>query len=246
MQKTPRNCSYLFWDRQDPVHRKFCRCIAEAFELPWLGEGHVAPVYASALDALRQVNRPPTGFMAIVEAQGLEDQIISRCREAYFLAHASQSFLDKTPGTMMIRAAPALLRAFPEAKLIFAKRNGISNVLSRMKKFGGTFEAHCNDWAAAMRAWVEVRKLLPKFIEIQQEKMATDPQETAAAICKYIGNTGRVEILAAKFATHSEERTGAGIGRTSLSSTGWSAKQVRTFIEVCGDMMELYGYKIEV
>ena len=207
------------------------RCIAEAFELPWLGEGHVAPVYASALDALRQVNRPPTGFMAIVEAQGLEDQIISRCREAYFLAHASQSFLDKTPGTMMIRAAPALLRAFPEAKLIFAKRNGISNVLSRMKKFGGTFEAHCNDWAAAMRAWVEVRKLLPDLSKFNKKKWRRTHRKPLRQSANTLVIRAVLKFSPLKFTTHSEERTGAGIGRTSLSSTGWSAKQVELLLK---------------
>jgi hypothetical protein len=140
----------------------------------------------------------------------------------------------------MIGAAPFLLECFPRAKFIFLRRNGVSNVLSRMAKFGGDFQEHCADWAAAMFRWLEVSVALPHFLEVNQEDMLDSPEEVAAEVAGYLGVPAGG--IAESLRTGALEHTGAGLHRTRLEETGWSADQKALFARDCGAAMALFGY----
>lgn len=218
--------------------------LATILSLPWLGEGHAAPMFHSAAKALSGDTSDLGGIVAFLRRQEFSRTIIEITRKAYFTVHASASFLDKTPGIPMIRAAPFLAEAFPKASFIFMRRNGISNVLSRMAKFGGNFESHCSDWAGAITAWQDAKQRLPHFLEIQQEAMLANPEDVGRTVTDYLGVPEVGEMVGGNLRNGSYEKTGAGIGRSTLAQTGWTEAQSRTFQRLCGNAMALSGYEM--
>lgn len=218
--------------------------LTKTFGLPWLGEGHAAHLFANAAQSLAGKIDSPIGFVRFMAQQNFRSLAVDTARTAYYAIHSSGSFLDKTPGHPMISAAPFLRDCFPDAKFIFLRRNGVSNVLSRMVKFGGDFREHCLDWAKAMSEWIKVREKLPHFLEIEQEDMLAKPASVAASIASYLGAFDKQDEISESLRSGSMERTGAGIGRTSLSQTGWSEDQKIIFQKVCRPMMEAFSYDL--
>ncbi len=214
--------------------------LATQLGLPWLGEGHAGPLLAGAADFFAGDAASGNDMVRFLADQGLRKVAVEATRGVYFASHGSVSFLDKTPGVPMIGAAPFLLECFPRAKFIFLRRNGVSNVLSRMAKFGGDFQEHCADWAAAMIRWLEVSVELPHFLEVNQEDMLDSPEEVAAEVAGYLGVPAGG--IAESLRTGALEHTGAGLHRTRLAETGWSADQKAVFARDCGAAMALFGY----
>jgi hypothetical protein len=219
--------------------------LATQLQLPWLGEGHAAPLFAAAANALGGDINSPNGLVRFMAQQEFRQIAVNAARTAYYAVHASASFLDKTPGHPMIGAAPFLLECFPDAKFLFLYRNGISNILSRMVKFGGDFETHCTDWTRTMTEWLRVKSLLPHFLEVRQEDMLNNPLAVAQAVTQYLGVPDKAAAIANSLGSGSRERTGAGIGRSSLSQTNWSSAQIARFKTICGPMMQAFNYSME-
>lgn len=216
--------------------------LAAQLDLPWLGEGHAAPAFATAADALKGDAHSPDNMLQFMAEQRSSQFAQDAARQVYYVMHGSASFLDKTPGVPMILATPFLSECFPTSFIIFLRRNGISNVLSRMAKFGGDFEDHCCDWAGAMDAWEQVKTRLPHHLEIEQEHMLADAAAVGAKIAAYVGRPKNAEAISASLRTGSHERTGAGLGKNTIESTGWSSIEVRQFKEICGPTMARWGY----
>lgn len=219
--------------------------LAAQLSLPWVGEGHVAPAFAAASTALDAGTMWSDPILQSMSRQSLADMIQAACRRTYYLAHLSASFIDKTPGIPMLRAAPFLQTCFPGARYIFMRRNGISNVLSRQAKFGGDFGEHCQDWAGAMLAWEEVKPGLESCIEVEQEQMLSDPASVAAAIAAYLQRPDLADAIAASLCVGTREKTGAGIGRSTLADTSWSDFEIQQFREYCGPTMARWGYRLD-
>ena len=97
-------------------------------------------------------------------------------------------WFDKTADPGMILASPILRKLWPGSVFVFAKRRGIENVISRMKKFPGeSFENHCAGWAGSMAEWRNIRQQLPPgcFIEVEQRDMIQQPERTARSLCAF-------------------------------------------------------------
>ena len=219
--------------------------LTTVLDLPWVGEGHAAPSFHNAAIALNGDSGPPTSdLIDFMSRTSLGNLAEVGMRQAYYWVHGASSFVDKTPGSAMIKAAPFLARCFPEAKFIFLRRNGISNVLSRMAKFGGPFDEHCSDWAGAMTEWSKVKASLPHYIEIDQERMLAQPNAVAHQLGLYLGVEWTL-ALGASLRLGERERTGAGIGRAKLAETGWTDIEIRQFREICGDVMAESGYSMD-
>jgi len=216
--------------------------LAAQLGLPWLGEGHAAPLFAQAADALAGDITSPNGLVRFMASQKYRRYAIDRARMAYYCIHGSASFLDKTPGWPMIAAAPFLYESFPSAKFIYLQRNGISNVQSRMAKFGGNFGSHCSDWVAAVDRWEQVKPRLPHFLEIRQEEMLSEPHNVADRLSAYLEVPEKADGIATSLSKGTSERTGAGLGRPMLAETGWTAEQIAIFRRICGPTMERFGY----
>jgi hypothetical protein len=216
--------------------------LTKVLGLPWLGEGHGAPLFARAADALSGDKTAENGLVRHMARENFRQIAIQAARCAYFHMHGSASFVDKTPGVPMIAAAPFLVECFPDARFIFLRRNPVANIRSRLVKFGGNFEEHCRDWAAAMNEWLRVRAMLPHYVEVQQEDMLEAPEQVARVITDYIGVPGAAELICESLKTDRLEQTGAGAGQTDRLQAGWTAEQVLSFDRICGPAMRAFGY----
>ena len=216
--------------------------LTKVLGLPWLGEGHGAPLFSRAAEALSGDIGAENGLVRYMARQNFRQIAIEAAKSAYFYMHGSASFVDKTPGVKMIAAAPFLNECFPESRFVFQRRHPVANVLSRMVKFGGSFEAHCRDWAGAMNEWLNVRALLPHYVEIQQEDMLEAPDRVAKTLAEYIGLPGCADAICQSLKTDSLERTGAGAGQTDRLRAGWTSEQIATFEKICGPAMQAFGY----
>ena len=215
--------------------------LVREFSLHWTGEFHAAPRFAEQAALLA----PGPGDEAVAHFASHRqpiDTLREGARLTYFAVHGSASFLDKSPGVGMIRAAPFLAGCFEAAKFIHPRRNGVSNVLSRIAKFGGSFDKHCADWAAAMQEWARVREQLPHYLDIAQEDMQDQPDATAAAIATYLDAPSHAARIADQLRAGRREQTGAGVGRTRLADTGWTPEERAIFLRICGPTMRRYGY----
>jgi Sulfotransferase family len=217
--------------------------LTQVLSLPWLGEGHGAPLFASAADALAGDINDKNGIARFMAQQDFSKIAMDAAKRAYFYLHGSASFIDKTPGIKMISAAPFLNRCFPGSRFIFLRRNPVNNIMSRMAKFGGSFDNHCMDWTGAMNAWVKVRPLLPHFVEIQQEDMLESPDQVGKVLAEYIGLPEIADRISQSLKKDSLERTGAGDGGTDQLRAAWTPEQAAIFEKICRPVMRTFGYK---
>src|SRR5690606_16631489 len=127
-----------------------------------------------------------------------------------FDAVAGRSFVEKTPGTQAVLALPMVAEQWPEAKIVFARRRGIENIISVLYKFEHrTFDDACRDWTAAMAGWLALDPAIrARSIEIDQMDMARAPEETAARLGAYLGlNAAGTASLATAFTKRAHSRT---------------------------------------
>jgi hypothetical protein len=217
--------------------------LSKQLDLAWSGEElHAAPVFGAMESALVTGLAPKHVITAPFSKTYFVEATHELTRRYYHLLHLSAAFLDKTPGTEMILALPFLQRCFPGAKFICVQRNGVSNVLSRMAKFGGCFTEHCEDWNAAITAWDRVRLELKHTLLVKQEDMMADPDAVSITIARFLGEDAAAAGISRSLRLGTRERTGAGLGRSRLSETDWSAEQIETFKQVCGMSMDRLGY----
>jgi hypothetical protein len=219
--------------------------LSTQLNLAWVGEGHFAPTMAAAEALVTGDANSPNGLSRALAAEGVAAAVRAATRRVYHRAHGSGSFIDKTPGLEMIRAAPFLQRSFPEARFIFMRRNGVANVISRMKKFGGDFGAHCQDWAASMKAWEAVRPELTHWLEIEQETMLSSPTDVAAALANFLARPEAVHAIARSLGDGARERTGAGVGKRVIADAEWSPGEISVFRTYCGEVMHRWGYRLD-
>jgi len=218
--------------------------LVKALKLPWTGEAHVGPLFSAAAANLSGNPDSPDDFVRALHTWNYRGIAIEVARRAYFAMHASPSFLDKTPGISMVKAAPFLVECFPGAKVIYMLRNPVANVSSRLAKFGGVFAEHCMDWAATMEAWAQVREELPSSLEIRQEDMASNPSAVAERLANYLGRRDLQSEILASLSSEFLERTGAGLEKKLLSDSGWNEVERTTFREICEPMATLFNYPL--
>jgi hypothetical protein len=250
----PRNRNITF-DRSPPLRvfvlgsprsgtSELARTLADQLSLPWDGEGHAGSRFAKAAEALQGEFNSSNNMLHFIDQQRVRDLVVTAAKQTYFSVHSSASFIDKTPGLSMVKSAPFLSECFPDAYFIFMRRNPIANILSRMAKFGGVFEEHCQDWAASMESWLAVREKVPHQIEIEQERMLSKPLEVGAELASFLGVPEKAPEIGASLALGRCEWTGQGLGKDSLTDTDWTRGQMETFLRYCGPVMANFGYDL--
>jgi hypothetical protein len=126
------------------------------------------------------------------------------------------------------------------------KRRALENLASRSVKFPTVdFGHHCREWSQVMEAWLAVKhELAGAAIEVDQKFLNEHPDATAASI-KTLLNLSDLEASRLKqaFAFDHPERTSVNhkAGRT-LAEMGWGPEFLATFADVCGGMMQAFGY----
>ena len=160
-------------------------------------------------------------------------------------------WLDKSGNPGVIKMIPALLALWPSAHFIFAKRRGIENIVSRIRKFPGyTFEYHCIDWAANMSAWRDVRNAVPdlKCLEVDQRDMIANPDAVATQMADFLRlDADQKAQLVKTFREERPQQTAKGTTERllSLAATGWSPHDVELFMQHCKQPMDWYGYSLD-
>lgn len=158
----------------------------------------------------------------------------------------SGRWLDKTPRSNMIAAAPLLLSIWPGARFVFCKRRGIDNVASRLRRMPETtFEDHCHDWALCMSNWLAVRdRLNCACIEVEHLTLAAQPAAVVDALTPFLSlEPSEAKRMAEALSSHRHERSSADPTCTlDLDETRWADGEKSAFRRICGPMMHQYGY----
>jgi hypothetical protein len=190
----------------------------------------------------------PHILVAQIDPQTLKERIQAVFKELTDSLNTAPLWFDKSGNHGMIWAIPTLLRLWPTSVFIFAKRRGIENVVSRVKKFPARdFEYHCADWARNMAAWRAVREQLPEDIhlEVDQQELVRNTESISTRISEFLGlGDQQLEHIIKTFRSRrpQESTKGSAIQTYALDSVGWSETQLAIFNKQCDQEMKAYGY----
>jgi len=196
-------------------------------------------------------NGNPKVLASNVSKDRLKEELFGVLHRITMELNPEPPWFDKTGGSEMISAIPALRKFWPESVFVFAKRRGIENVLSRMQKFPSlTFQQHCIAWANNMSAWRKLRQLLPRdvAIEIDQQSILQRPEAVAQRLVSFLmvqpdKEKRLVRTFEAKRPQQSADGTAARI--SSLQTTGWSESEISMFLDFCKTEMDAFGYSFD-
>jgi hypothetical protein len=191
-------------------------------------------------------------MVANIDKSDLKRRLFEVFRTMVNDLNPNEPWFDKTVDSGMIEAIPIVRELWPSAVFVFAKRRGIENVISRVKKFPGqSFESHCLGWAGSMGTWRRIRQQLPPecFIEVEQRDMIQQSRRTAETLSAFL----QVDESAARHAynvmksTRPQERAEGSASQTfSLAETGWTVEQTETFLKHCETEMKEFGYTMDL
>ena len=219
-------------------------------------EGHFLPLMhdlVSRVDSYfytkRKLIENELHMIAHVDKDHLKRLIIDNFKTIYEEICPQKVWLDKSPDSVMVRGADELRIAWPHAKFIFAKRRGIENICSRLRKFPHVdFEAHCNIWANTMQSWLDVRdRLGEQAIEIEQREIALNPLESAETLASFLGlNAEQAAQMGEVFSKKRPQKTSQLETRKAITieETGWTQSQIELFQNICGEVSSAMGYSV--
>jgi len=183
-----------------------------------------------------------------IDREAIKDRLFASLKEVGETKYGAAPWFDKTGNPEMIMSVPIIKRLWPDAVFIFAKRRGIENIVSRMRKFPTrSLEYHCADWARNMTAWRTVRQTLKPddFIEIDQQDMLLNPEKAAFEICKLTQTETALNRTLQELmrSTRPQETENGSASRIySLTDTGWTDSEKAIFEAYCAEEMAQYGY----
>ncbi|MCA9837913.1 MAG: sulfotransferase [Trueperaceae bacterium] len=176
--------------------------------------------------------------------------LIAQLQNVFKLQYAgiarNGSFVDKTPGIPMLNALPIIVQMWPQAKIVFAKRRGIENIVSRMRKFKDVgFENHCRQWSNTMLLWQSLSSELPNRIEIDQYDIQQEPKTVAKALKDFLGLDLYKESQIAKSFMHNRPESTSkptDLAALDLFRIEWTDQQKELFKMLCNQAMQIYNY----
>jgi len=190
-------------------------------------------------------------LIGAIDKDQFKQRIFEAVRQTVEDNNPKTPWLDKTGGPQMISSLPVILRLWPDSAVIYSKRRGIENILSRVKKFPALkFEEHCIGWAQNMKAWRRVRATLNKdaFVEVDQQDMIKQPEAVAAKLRTLLGLSEEQEkkMVTSMSSKRPQETDAGSSSRTySLESAKFSDEQVALFLKHCQGEMDAYGYTLD-
>lgn len=221
------------------------------------GEGHFLSLlhYTEAVVDQHYVRfgnpADPETMLGNIDHRDLKRRLFEAFRTAANDLNPKQLWFDKTPDPGMILASPIIRELWPDSVFVFAKRRGIENVISRVKKFPcESFESHCAGWAGSMAAWRGTRQQLPPgcFIEVEQRDMIQQPKRTAQMLCDFLdGDESAVQGASyiMIYQRPQESAEGSASKTVSLAESGWTVEQKNTFLKHCEVEMKEFGYTLD-
>lgn len=168
----------------------------------------------------------------------------------------SQILLDKNPNQTSLMIG--LVRAFPDAKFLFALRDPRDVIVSTYMRFFSltefsasylTWEATCELYAHEMNVWLKMRELLPaNWLEVKYEDTVSNPQATTSRVCDLLGIPWNENMLEPgtepqKFVyspTHAEVRK--PIYDTSVGRWRHYAQYLEPYLDRLDPFVKAFGY----
>jgi Sulfotransferase family len=193
----------------------------------------------------------PNVMMANIDKRDLKRRLFETFRTMVNDLNPKEPWFDKSGGREMIWAIPIVRELWPGSVFVYAKRRGIENVTSRLKKFpNDSFEYHCHDWARHMAVWRHIRQQLPPgcFIEVDQRDMIQQPERTAQSLCALLQvDESAVPDACYVMSTRRPQESAEGSASKTLSlvASGWTVEQTETFLEHCETEMTEFGYTMD-
>lgn len=227
--------------------------IRSTMKIPFYNEGHFLPVMnyvVSAVDNYYE-SKPISpdveiGAISHIKKEELINEIQNLFYKVYNSLYQSNVWLDKTPEIEMIDSVPIIAKTWPKAKFIFAKRRGIENINSRMRKWPNeTFQSHCIRWSVCMKSWLEIRdSVVNSSIEIEQRDIEKNPQMISKRICDFlnIGEESEKSIYDIFTSKRPESTSASRLVDIELNNTGWTAEQIKIYRHHCSDISKKFGY----
>jgi len=223
-------------------------------DIPGFNEGHFLPLMTFLIketnrffQGKKNLRKDERHMITHINQQVIEDEIISIFRKQCEAICQEKIWLDKSPDAAMIKAVPYLKKAWPKGRYLYAKRRGIENIISRLKKFPHVeFEKHCIMWAECMESWLNVKeKIAECSIEIEQREIALNPEKTAKKIGEFLElEQEKIERIADIFANKRPQSTG-GVEKEEaidIKEAGWTNEQIQIFRKYCGEISQKFGY----
>src|SRR5579871_5315900 len=149
----------------------------EVFHLPGNGESHVMPAFNEMVHSvytyLQNFEAVEPAVLNSITLKNLSvneirEHLLEFTRDFYLRHFPTGAWVDKTPSPSGIYALPLAEVAFPDARLIATKRNGIEAVASHVKKFRCSFETACTVWVSAMKGLMTIAPRCHNLLIVDQ------------------------------------------------------------------------------
>ena len=186
-----------------------------------------------------------------VNIPDLKNRLFFVFKEILEQLNPQEPWFDKTGNPETILILPRIMDAWPCSKVIFAKRHGVENVVSRLIKFPKyDFAYHCRDWANNMRAWRMMRGQLDpsRIVELEQKDFVEAPDivaEKLAAFLEFSDEKKRIVENIFRTERPQESFPGGAAKKLRIRNAGWTPEQVKIFDKLCGEEMNFFGYQQE-
>ncbi len=234
------------------------RALTSAAGYAGMAEGHVTPLIA-ALDTVvvqyyadlrsRGLLDIPQNTIANIPENKLRRELLAVFEDFdKALFPFAKRLLDKTVNMQAIAALPLLLDAWPNAKILYLKRDGIENVLSQEKYFNITLEHACINWATCGQEWDRVRPSLRQgsYLEVDHWQLTDEPNKIADQLAEHLELDSRVRSRFRRYvAEHTQDWVASRVRRPPLGELDWTPERLRQFLEICGEQMVKQGYASE-
>lgn len=192
--------------------------------------------------------RPTTSAQAV----GLDTllEALERMFHAEVRRALGTSWFDKTPGPEAIHGVGLVRRLYPNARYIFLIRDGISNIESRLRKFPGVaFQDHCRAWVECAYAWMKLRADLKPgtYLELRTHELTTEPQRVYRQLVQLIeghplGREAALKPPLTRFLVLERTASDDPSATRSLDDVNWSDADKQTFLAICAEVMEAFGF----
>ena len=197
-----------------------------------------------------EINDPGT-LLGNVNLADLKARLFLVFKEISDKMNPKEPWFDKTGNPEMVRALPRIMEAWNNSRVIFTKRHGVENVVSRLVKFPSRdFTYHCQDWAKNMRAWRLTRTRLDpsRIVEIDQKDILERPDAIALKLSEFLGlSQQKQEKIENVFRTERPEESfpGSAAKKLRIKDTGWDNGQIGIFEKICKEEMDIFGYQFD-
>jgi hypothetical protein len=182
-------------------------------------------------------------------------QLILAMRNLYQRIYRGADIVDKTPGNKMLQSLPLFFLAFPQTKVIYCKRRGIENIVSRQRKFPKvSFKGHCEQWSRNIELWKRVKRTISSrlkhedwFIEMEQYELANFGEKCSTEMVKFLEVPGtRLQSIINYQADNVLQKTAVNHQLAkSIDDTDWSAQDKTTFRYICSKVMSECNYSYD-